>query len=364
MSLLSDIGTAIKNKLGGTSVDNTVPRYDGTTCKLQGSGVTISDTNVVTASGGFVGNLTGNATSATTATTATNINGGSVTATTGRFSEDVVASRSITIGTGGDYTAGSIFSDSSWGMIFRAKQASPTNAIFRWADAYDTELFRWNGSALTCSVTGNAATATTATTATYLSNTQQTSTIIGAQKSMAMVANDGTNSGSFVCRATGTGDENLAGMAFHNDAYALKLGVRNDGYFGLGGWSRAAWSWYSDPSGNMVSSGNVTAYSDPRLKENFINIKDPITLVKKLNGGTFNWKHGFAHTEVKAGKKDYGILANEVEAIMPEIVTDSIDIEGEKYKTVCYEKIVPLLIEAIKEQQKQIDELKALAKGA
>jgi len=61
MSLLSDIGTAIKNKLGGTSVDNTVPRYDGTTCKLQGSGVTISDTNAVTASGGFVGNLTGNA---------------------------------------------------------------------------------------------------------------------------------------------------------------------------------------------------------------------------------------------------------------------------------------------------------------
>ncbi|MFW9601842.1 MAG: hypothetical protein ACMV1B_05935 [Prevotella sp.] len=62
MSLLSDIGTAIKNKLGGTSVDNTVPRYDGTTCKLQGSGVTISDTNTVTASGGFVGNLTGTAT--------------------------------------------------------------------------------------------------------------------------------------------------------------------------------------------------------------------------------------------------------------------------------------------------------------
>lgn len=67
MSLLSDIGTAIKNKLGGTSVDNTVPRYDGTTCKLKGSGVTISDTNAVTASGGFIGNLTGNASTATLA---------------------------------------------------------------------------------------------------------------------------------------------------------------------------------------------------------------------------------------------------------------------------------------------------------
>lgn len=75
MSLLSDIGTAIKNKLGGTSVDNTVPRYDGTTCKLQGSGVTISDTNAVTASGGFVGNLTGNASTATKLQTARTING-------------------------------------------------------------------------------------------------------------------------------------------------------------------------------------------------------------------------------------------------------------------------------------------------
>lgn len=61
--------------LGGTSVDNTVPRYDGTTCKLQGSGVTISDTNKVTASGGFVGNLTGNASTATNLQTARKING-------------------------------------------------------------------------------------------------------------------------------------------------------------------------------------------------------------------------------------------------------------------------------------------------
>lgn len=74
MSLLGDLGTAVKNKLGGTSVDNTVPRYNGTTCTIQGSGVTISDTNVVTTSGGFVGNLTGNATTATNATNATKLN--------------------------------------------------------------------------------------------------------------------------------------------------------------------------------------------------------------------------------------------------------------------------------------------------
>ena len=96
--------------------------------------------------------------------------------------------------------------------------------------------------------------------------------------------------------------------------------------------------------------------------ENFEIIKDPIGILKKLNGGTFNWKHGIQHTEVKAGKRDYGILADQVESVMPEIVTDSIELEGQSYKTVSYEKLVPVLIEAIKQQQIQIDELKQLMK--
>ena len=51
-------------------------------------------------------------------------------------------SGSISIGTGGTYTTGSIYSDASWGMIFRAKQASPSNAQYRWANSADTELMR------------------------------------------------------------------------------------------------------------------------------------------------------------------------------------------------------------------------------
>jgi hypothetical protein len=200
------------------------------------------------------------------------------------------------------------------------------------------------------------------TDAALIANPTFTGLITGGTTSLAMDTS-GNNKGSFVCRASGTGDGNLAGMSFHNDAYAIKLGIRADGYFGLGGWSRATWSWYSDPSGNMVSAGNVTAYSDPRLKENFTNIKDAVSKVKLLNGGTFNWKTGIAHTELKAGSKDYGILANEVEAIMPEIVTQSIELDGESYRTVDYSKIVPLLIEAIKEQQEQLDKLQLLVEG-
>ena len=73
MSLLSEIAKAIKTKLGGTSTNNTIPRYDGTTCTLKNSNVTISDTDVVTAGGGFVGNLTGTASNATLAASATKL---------------------------------------------------------------------------------------------------------------------------------------------------------------------------------------------------------------------------------------------------------------------------------------------------
>lgn len=163
---------------------------------------------------------------------------------------------------------------------------------------------------------------------------------------------------------SGTGDAAIAALAFHcQGAYGTKLHLRSDGSFGLGGWSSAAWRWYSDASGNMLASGNVTAYSDPRLKKNFKRVSDPLAIIGALDGGTFNWKHGFAHTECKAGKRDYGILADQVEAVMPEIVTESIEIDGERYKTVAYDKLVPVLIEAIKVQQAQIDALMAKVEG-
>lgn len=54
----------------------------------------------------------------------------------------ILANDSVTIGDGGEYVAGSIYSDANWGMIFRAKQASPAVADFRWANSADTERMR------------------------------------------------------------------------------------------------------------------------------------------------------------------------------------------------------------------------------
>lgn len=262
----------------------------------------------------------------------------------------------LTLGVSGTGLSGSAtFTADQAGNSTFTVTSNATNANTAGAIVARDASGNFSAGTITATLNGNASTATTAT---YLSATQQTNVITGKHQSMGMVNGDSTL-GSFVCRASGTGDANLAGVVFHNDAYVIKLGIRADGYFGLGGWSRNAWSWYSDPSGNMVAQGNVTAYSDPRLKDVIGRIDSPIAKLHQLDGVYFTWKHGFAHTSVRAGEKDLGVLADQVEAVFPEIVSQSIDIDGERYRTVAYDKLVPVLIEAVKELSDEVNRLKA-----
>jgi hypothetical protein len=180
--------------------------------------------------------------------------------------------------------------------------------------------------------------------------------ISSAPINMAMAAGNGAN-GSYIFRSSGGGDGGLAGATFWNDGYAIRMGVRNDGTFGLGGFSRNPWSWYSDPSGNMVAAGNVIAYSDPDLKDLEGKILNATDKLKHLDGVYFNWKYGIPHIECKAGERDMGVLADQVERIFPEIVKRSIEIEGKSYRAVAYDKLVPVLIEAVKELSGRLDAL-------
>lgn len=176
----------------------------------------------------------------------------------------------------------------------------------------------------------------------------------------ASVAQNNWSASAQILNNGGTGDGGCAVLAFTcTGQYGIKLHLRADGYFGLGGGTSAAWKWYVSPSGDMTAASNVTAYSDPRLKENFERVKDPLGILAKLDGGTFNWKQGIPHTAAKAGKRDYGVLADQVKAVMPEIVTESIEIDGQTYSTVSYEKLVPVLIEAVKQLQSRVLELEA-----
>ena len=181
----------------------------------------------------------------------------------------------------------------------------------------------------------------------------------GATLPTSLIGGDSTNNGSFTCRADGAGDYAVAGMSFHNNNYAIKMGVRSDGFFGLGGWSRGSWSLYSDPGGNLVAAGNVVAYSDPRLKENERDIVGASKLLRELGGGKyFTWKHGIAHTQAKAGKQDIGVMANDnLLRLFPEMVVPSISIEGVTYNMVAYEKFAPVLISAHNEHDVRIEQL-------
>jgi hypothetical protein len=103
---------------------------------------------------------------------------------------------------------------------------------------------------------------------------------------------------------------------------------------------------------NIYAGGDIVAdiSSDKRLKDNIKNISDPIEKLKKINGVEFDWNDNQSTYE----GHDLGVIAQEIQAVMPEIVNE----RSNGYLAVKYDRIVALLIEAVKEQQKQIDELK------
>ena len=111
--------------------------------------------------------------------------------------------------------------------------------------------------------------------------------------------------------------------------------------------------------GTFHANSDVVAYSstvasDMNLKENITDMKYGLDTVMQLRGVEYDWKReDMGH--------DVGVLAQEVEAVIPEIVKEHEGLQGRpKFKAVDYNKLVPVLIEAIKEQQKQIDELKLI----
>jgi len=100
--------------------------------------------------------------------------------------------------------------------------------------------------------------------------------------------------------------------------------------------------------GNANVSGNAAHFdniSDISLKENIIQLTNSIELLSKLNPVSFDWKD--------SGEKSFGLIAQEVEKILPEIVHQKTD----NTKTVSYIQLIPLLIQAIKIQQQQIDNI-------
>jgi hypothetical protein len=108
--------------------------------------------------------------------------------------------------------------------------------------------------------------------------------------------------------------------------------------------------------GRIDASNDIVAFStsDIRFKENIQPIENALYKVNQISGNTFDWKSDPELTILHGFKgKDVGVIAQEIEAILPEIVTT----KDSGYKGVKYEKIVPLLIEAIKELTNKVNNL-------
>jgi len=143
---------------------------------------------------------------------------------------------------------------------------------------------------------------------------------------------------------TGTGNINITGdLDVTNDIQTDSLGVGTAP---------------SGTSGEIRATNDVTAFysSDIALKENIVNIPDPIEALKKLNGVLFDWKKSYI--DEKGGedgyfirKKDVGVIAQDVEKVLPEAVATRPD----GIKAVKYDRLTCLLIEAVKTLNNKVE---------
>lgn len=97
---------------------------------------------------------------------------------------------------------------------------------------------------------------------------------------------------------------------------------------------------------DLLTAADVNTTSDARLKDKIETLKNPLETVQALRGVSYDMK----------GQHKVGVIAQEVEAVVPEVVHTGED----GYKSVSYGNLVGVLIEAVKEQQTQIDELRKL----
>lgn len=131
---------------------------------------------------------------------------------------------------------------------------------------------------------------------------------------------------------------NVTGMHLHS----------NSGLIGFLN-SSGGWILHVDNAGNMVTISNTTAFSDIKLKKDLEIIPNAIEKIQAINGYTY--------TRKDTGERQAGVVAQEIQKVLPEVVLSNKDENGEETLSVAYGNIVSLLIEGIKEQQDKIDSL-------
>jgi hypothetical protein len=367
----------------------------GTTATTQLRGASAQITTLTSTSANIT-TITGTTLGAFTSGTITNLNSTSANITTltgttfGTTATTQIRANSLAVSaTGAKWDAnGDIYAVRSGGTTGVVYLNSAGTRYLYWDNANYTmpgaNLFVNGVQAVTnsgtwaISVSGNAATVTDGM---YLASTQTSGgrKSFSANQSSGSLLNATASLGGL--EAINSGGANAAFMSFHRvGAYASYFGIDTDNQFAVGGWSAGAGlanfkcvglgvgTAASGTSGEIRATNNVTAYySDARLKDFKGKIGDALYKVSQLNGYYYTENEkaeefGFNNKELQVG-----VSAQEVKAILPEVIAPApfdMDAEnksksGEDYMTVRYEKLVPLLIEAIKELKAEVEALKA-----
>ncbi len=165
----------------------------------------------------------------------------------------------------------------------------------------------------------------------------------------ATIAGNLTVSGTFTDSGSGTQTAARAalsagtGISYNNSTGVITCTVDTPAEVGLGNLSNSG----NNLSGSFTATGNITAYSDERLKDNVETIEGALDKVARMRGVTYNYK-----SELNDGQRGTGVIAQEMQQVMPEVVE-----EGE-YLSVAYGNLVGVLIEAVKELKEQLDNCK------
>ena len=122
------------------------------------------------------------------------------------------------------------------------------------------------------------------------------------------------------------------------------------------------------PTGEVRATGIITAfYSDERLKDVISSIDSSLDRLDKINGVYYEQSDLAYRLGFQSREREIGVIAQQVQKVLPEVIKNAPfdtnkhghSISGENYLTVKYEKIIPLLVEALKEQKEQIDYIKS-----
>jgi hypothetical protein len=177
----------------------------------------------------------------------------------------------------------------------------------------------------------------------------------------ATVFDSSNDTGSMSVRGDAT---HPAVISFHRpSSYAVNFGLDGSN-MKLGGWSAVNTKFlWEMGNGNFHADGNVIAYStsvsDERFKDDVQPITGALDTVDALQGVTYTWNAGS-----REGKRDYGLIAQDVEKVLPELVHESTmplmtdDDNDTLYKTLDYDKLVSVLVQAVSELRAEVEALK------